>query len=503
MDYPKYPLKNHPQNNTHKDHSEHTKTQESFRQNFSFAEKILNVRGIFPTLSDDHDIKKVTREKVENMLYARQLIPASQQSEDYAYLGPKGINQWIWENKILREIQPTLLREYLSPRMDNAPHVFIRKYKVVRKLLISIANLQRITVTQVQNNHLLDPSNIRHGSNHLSKEDFASLFRFLMEKSVQAGILDEKLPLALTEIEQVRLHPRILSFKLFIGDKGFSRKHVQNTITHVQQLFEWLCANVRMFVGTSPDKISIFRIQNEHLLMYRTYKLKLIKEGLCSPISFTHCIYAIRSFYRFLKDRFGYEPPLQRFRSITAPRYSPREIPTDEQIESFFQVVDRYAKLPDLEQLGYRFMLHLGLRLTEVAKIKWEDINLGTRTIVIHSKGKKTHVLPLAGKLYELLQTIQCPPTTKYILGEKTSTIAGNLYEYFKLYAMLAGWTFPGGVHLLRHTFITRLANKGILPQAIKELARVSMLDTVGLYIHLVRQDQHMISQINMLKYDE
>ncbi|MNV92049.1 hypothetical protein D3C71_1866020 [compost metagenome] len=67
---------------------------------------------------------------------------------------------------------------------------------------------------------------------------------------------------------------------------------------------------------------------------------------------------------------------------------------------------------------------------------------------------------------------------------------------------MITGWPFPGGVHIFRHMFITRLAYKGILPQAIKELARVSMLDTVGLYIHMAHRDGHMISQIDLLQYE-
>lgn len=67
---------------------------------------------------------------------------------------------------------------------------------------------------------------------------------------------------------------------------------------------------------------------------------------------------------------------------------------------------------------------------------------------------------------------------------------------------MITGWPFPGGVHIFRHMFITRLAYKGVLPQAIKELARVSMLDTVGLYIHMAHRDQHMNSQIDLLKYE-
>ncbi|WP_171653125.1 tyrosine-type recombinase/integrase [Paenibacillus foliorum] len=477
--------------------------QESFRQNFSFAEKILDVPGIFPTLSDDHDIKKVTREKVENLLYAKQLMPEIQNTEDNTHLGPLGINQWIWENRVLSEIPVSLLREFLSRGMKIVPHDFFKKYEHARNLLIQTAKLHGITPVQVENRHLLDPVSLCYCMKHLAKNELtSSLFHFLMRKSIQAGLMDKKFPIAKAPRELPRMHPRILSFKMYLEQKGFARKHVRNTITYVHQLFDWLCANVRIFAGTSPMEISVFQIQNDHLLAYRSYKMKLVKEGICSTITFTHCIYAIRSFYRYLKERFGYEPPLQRFRAIKAPRYKPRDIPTDQHIEAFFHVVRRYAGDPVREQIGYRLMLHLGLRLSEVAKIKWKDINLGTRTIVIHSKGKKTHVLPLVGKLYQLLRELQYQPMTTYLMGEKTSTIAGNLYEYFKLYAMITDWAFPGGVHLFRHTFITRLAHKGTLPQVLKELARVTMLDTVGLYIHVARHDQHMISQINLLKYE-
>jgi site-specific recombinase XerD len=293
-----------------------------------------------------------------------------------------------------------------------------------------------------------------------------------------------------------------LTFKAHMEEKGFSRKHIRNTCAHVQQLFAWLCSNVRLFSSITPDKLSVFQIQNEHLLMYRTYKMKLVREGHCSQITFTHIIYAIRSFYRFLQERYGYEPPLQRFRSMKAPRYNARELPSEQQIQALFQVVRQYAPNSIREQVGYQLMLNLGLRLSEVAHIQWKDINLGTRTIMIHSKGKKSHILPLAGNLFSLLQELQQQPMSKYLMGEKPSTNKHKLYDYFKLYAMIADWPFPGGVHLFRHMFITRLAQKGVLPQAIKELARVAMLDTVGLYMHVAHQDKHMIDQINLLRYD-
>ncbi|MFC5531000.1 tyrosine-type recombinase/integrase [Cohnella yongneupensis] len=486
---------NQPQINNH----HHAKTQESFRQNSSFAEKILDVSGIFSLHSDDHDIRKVTREKVENMLYAKQL---DQAQKEIPYLGQQAINPWLWENKVQTEILANLLREFLSHAMENAPLVFIKKFEHARKLQILTAKLYGVPSDQIRDEQLLDAKSLQRGIHHLPKDELtSSLFHFLMEKSIQAGLLNEKIP-AKKPHKSPPLHPRILSFKMHMEEQGFARKHIRNYVTCVQQLFMWLCANVRVFAATSPDAISILQIQNEHLLMYRTYKLKLIKEGLCSPITFEHSIYAIRSFYGFLRDRYGYNAPLQRFRAISAPRYSPREIPTDEQIDALFQVVKQYARDPILEQLGYRFMLDLGLRLSEVANIKWKDINLGARTIVTHSKGKKAHFLPLSVELKKLLLEVQNYPSATYVMGKTPSIIKRELYENFKLYAMIAAWPFPGGVHLFRHIFITRLAYKKRLPQAIKEVARVKMLNTVGLYIHMANQDEHLISEINKLNYD-
>jgi len=485
---------------------EQIESQESFRQNFSFAEKILDPSGIFPQPRDNHDIRKVTREKVEDMLYAQELVPEIKDAESvHHWIGPQGVNQWIWENLVKHEVPQSILREFLSRglRKHNAPHVFFRKYEYVRKLLTLTANSRGISPSQVQNENLLDPQALHQGIQHLAADWFAlSLFNYLMHKSILAGFSVQRFPVAKTPHEQPALHPRIHDFKKHMEEKGFSHKHVRNTVTHVHQLMVWLCSNVRIFVGTTPETISIFQIQNEHLLMYRTYKLRLVKLSQCSRITFTHSIYAIRSFYYFLQMRFGYHPPLRRFRSVNAPRYSPRDLPTDQQIETFFQVVDRYAENPLLEQIGYRFMLHLGLRLSEVAKIRWKDINLGTRTIVIHSKGKKTHVLPLSSNLSSLLHKLQNQPLTTYLMGGKPSNNRNHLYEYFKLYTMIADWPFPGGVHIFRHLFITRLAHKGVLPQALKELARLIQVDTVGLYLHMAHQDQHMIDQINLLNYE-
>jgi integrase len=443
---------------------------------------------------------------VEKMLYAEQLQPEIQKTDSIPRLGPQGIIQWIWENKVESEILPDLLQQYLKQSSTNSHLVFFRKFELVRELLVIVARFYQIATVQVQIEHLLSSEALHYALKHASRDwHCAHLFRFLMRKSNQVGRLDARIPITRDPAShhKLNLHPRILNYQAHLEKRGLSREHIRHTIAHIQQLFCWLCANIRLFIGTTPDQIPILLIQNAHILTFRTYKLKEVNDGTCSPITFSHRIYAIRSFFYYLKKSFGYEPPLQRFRAIKAPRFKPRDTPTNQHFETFFQVVERYAENPLYFQIGYRLLYHLGLRLSEVANIKWEDINLGTRTIVIRSKGKKSHLLPLSGKLSQLLLEAQSvSSTTSYLLGNRPQTIANKLYRNYKLFAMIADWPFPGGVHFFRHIFITRLAKKGILPQALKELARVSRLDTVSLYIHLGRQDLFMINQINKLKYD-
>lgn len=207
---------------TKNEHLKNDETRESFRQNFSFAEKILDVQGMFPTLSDDHDIRKVTREKVEHMLYAKQLIPEIQPIEDKAYLGAKGINQWIWENKVQTEISQSLLQEYLSRGMHNTPHNFFRKFQITRNLLFQIAKLYEIDPFQIQDRHLLDPKSLHQGFEGLAKDGFTStLFHFLMRKSIQNGMLDEGFTFPKASDKQPRMHPRVLSFQIHMEEKGY------------------------------------------------------------------------------------------------------------------------------------------------------------------------------------------------------------------------------------------------------------------------------------------
>ncbi|MEX1028666.1 MAG: site-specific integrase [Paenibacillaceae bacterium] len=436
------------------------------------------------------------------MLYAEALV--MEPAPSVQHLGRAGIKSWIWENKVVTDVALGIFHEYMKRSMSDDAHYFYRKYLAIVELQQIVANMFKLPHNRISNELLLSQSTLLYLDEHATISPVkCTIIRFLEDVATRLGYLETKLSTHRPSREKKAMHSRVLQYQQQLQSKGFTHEYIRHCVVNAQELFNWLCVNISDFSNTDPQKMNILKIKNVHLLSYRSYLLKKVKVGNSSPITISHKISAIRLFFFFLKERYGYDAPLQRFRAIKAPRYRSRDIPSDEQIEALFQVINVYSDNPTRDQIAYRLLLTLGLRLSEAAQVKWEDINLGTRTLVIHSKGGKSHILPLAGKLYEYIQKAwDHQAANGLLLGDTSVSISHSLYNNYKLYALIAGWTFPGGVHFFRHIFITRLTHKNILPQALKELTRVVNLDTVSLYIHISRQKHYMTEQINMLKYD-
>ncbi|MGF7046533.1 integrase [Paenibacillus sp. DS2015] len=178
-------------------------------------------------------------------------------------------------------------------------------------------------------------------------------------------------------------------------------------------------------------------------------------------------------------------------------------MPSEKQCNELFDVINKYSNHPTLERIAFRLMLRLGFRSSETAQVKWSDINIYTKTIIVHSKGGKEHLLPLSGKLLEDIHSLQgAPPTSRYLFGNKPVSIQRKLRQNYQLYSLIAGWSFPGSLHIFRHTFVTRLAKQSVLPQLLKELGRFDKMDTVSLYLHVSQHSQFLANEINKLKFN-
>ncbi len=124
-------------------------------------------------------------------------------------------------------------------------------------------------------------------------------------------------------------------------------------------------------------------------------------------------------------------------------------------------------------------ILFTGLRRQEAATLKWEQVDLNEKTLIIlDTKNRDQHTLPLSDFLYELLQLRKNKKTNDYVFAGTGAT--GHIIEPRKQMAKvteLTGIQFT--VHDLRRTFITIAESLDIPAYALKRLLNHRMANDV------------------------
>jgi integrase len=479
--------------------------KDSFRQNASFAEKNLQNESIFSHSNDEHDIKTMNRKKVENMIVLAD-IQSTEAPKVYEKLGRKGIAEWIWKNKVIIDIPSTFLKSYLNDKKHINAMSFYQYYKRVLELSQQVAIFQQIPIEQVSDDDIFNEQTLQYLLENFAKSiQRKQLITSIYNKAQRFLAIDQTYTISPShnsdkKLKSKTLHPKVIEFLNHMKKEGKAQGTQENFLRYMNMFLPWL-SNMQDFRSYEVHKIPTFKIKEIHLTEFKSYLLKKEKNGEYARITIAECIYAMKQFFQFLHRKYGFPNPARRLKSIKASRYKYRDLPTDEQINTFLEVINQYSDHPVLDRIAFRLLFSLGLRSIEVARLSWNDINLGTKTVRIHGKGNRYDMLPLVGQLLEDLQLLEQSQPSSYLLGDSINKNLKVLQDNYKLYSLISGWEFKGGLHLFRHLFVTNLAKQNILPQAMKILARVEKLDTVSLYTHINQKSAWLNEQINKLNY--
>jgi integrase len=124
-------------------------------------------------------------------------------------------------------------------------------------------------------------------------------------------------------------------------------------------------------------------------------------------------------------------------------------------------------------------ILFTGLRRQEAAKLKWENIDLESKTLTISdTKNHETHTLPLSSYLYALLKQRKFKSKSEHVFFGTGA--GGYIIEPRKQMAKIierTGISFT--VHDLRRTFITIAESLDISVYAVKRLVNHKMNNDV------------------------
>jgi len=181
----------------------------------------------------------------------------------------------------------------------------------------------------------------------------------------------------------------------------------------------------------------------------------------------------------------------------TAPKdkrqpYSPDELGAilsilDEEIATAApaaQTMARYDKV--LIPLG----AHAGLRATEMMQLRWEDLDLPRRAIIVRfGKGRKQRDVVISSSLAAALEAI--PPTMRgeFVLPYRTRTSAWTRVRNLTVRAGIK----RQGLHRLRHAAGTRMMAETNNLQEVAELLGHTQLDTARVYAQWANDTQRRV----------
>jgi integrase/recombinase XerD len=133
-------------------------------------------------------------------------------------------------------------------------------------------------------------------------------------------------------------------------------------------------------------------------------------------------------------------------------------------------------------------LLDTGLRVSELANLKKDNILWQERRLVIYGKGgpygKKTkrRILPMTERVRRLIEH-------HFTEHNNTGMSTRTIQRIVKKVADKAGISKPVTPHVLRHTFSVNCVKKGISTRALMALLGHDRLTTTEIYLNLSPED--------------
>jgi integrase/recombinase XerC len=225
---------------------------------------------------------------------------------------------------------------------------------------------------------------------------------------------------------------------------------------------------------------------------------RLHRQGLGSR-SLQRLLSAIRSYYRWLmKEGHAGHNPAAAVKAPKANRKLPGTLDTD--------AVTRLLDIRDDSPLAIRdkaimeLFYSSGLRLSELAGLRWDQIDPASGLITVTGKGNKTRVVPIGSyaaralvdwrKLRGNFAGFEDPHVFVSNRGNpiSTRTIQSRIHHWARRQG-LPQKVYP---HLLRHSFASHLLESSGDLRAVQELLGHADIATTQVYTHL--DFQHLAS---------
>ncbi len=261
-------------------------------------------------------------------------------------------------------------------------------------------------------------------------------------------------------------------------EKRYSSHTISAYREDLETFFEFL-------EGIGPEKVT-----KEDIRLFLGH---LLRHGMARR-SVARKLASIRAFFKYLLHRGVMEKnPAWTLRAPKIEKRLPHALP----MEGVIRVLDSIPSQKILD-VRDRAILELfygsGIRVSELARLNLQDVNLEQGSIRVYGKGGKERIIPLGKVTVSVLKTYlevrhafsPSSGESAFFLnsrGRRLTTRGIQLLVWKRFSPFIHQGTLSP--HLLRHSFATHLLEQGADLESVKELLGHASLSTTQMYTHL------------------
>jgi site-specific recombinase XerD len=214
----------------------------------------------------------------------------------------------------------------------------------------------------------------------------------------------------------------------------------------------------------------------------------LLKNSDKSSALMRNVYFALQFYYeKVLKSPFNEEIPIAK-KGFKLP-----EVLSREEAHKLFEATENTK-----HKLVLGFLYYAGMRMNEVRKLSWQDIDFERKMIHIRdAKGSKDRMVFLHDKLRELINCIGAGKDRQVFLSDRN-----KVYDERTIQLIVKNTAKKSGIkkrvtpHTLRHSFATHLLEGGADIRYIQKLLGHANLQTTQIYTHIANKDINSLARL-------
>jgi len=261
----------------------------------------------------------------------------------------------------------------------------------------------------------------------------------------------------------------IIGFRRALKRKNYSPCTVRDYMSTLKQFVLWLDCPIE-------------KVDRRKILTF----IDGLLDSRRNPKTINCYLDSIRSFYKYLREEeeIEIENPVKSGYLLRLPKPLPRFL-RDEEAGKLFKVIGNVR-----DRAIFYLMLRCGLRVSETASLKLDDLDLRRGTIIVRSgKGAKGRMVYMSADAHSALKDylrVRQTGRTKALFLVDKGALKGKpisvrgIQKKMELYAKKSG--LRTSCHELRHTMATQLLNAGADLTVIQDLLGHSRIATTQRY---------------------